>query len=345
MKNENFQLDISQHKICVVIPAYKVEREIEAVLSSLPKYISNVIVVNDASPDRTAEIVQNTARKDKRIILLNHERNQGVGGAMITGYKKALELDVDVVVKLDGDGQMSADNILALVIVLIKGDADYAKGNRFRDFQSLGEMPIIRRIGNVGLSFLAKAATGYWNCFDPTNGFIAIRRDILGLLPLKKIHKTYFFETSMLSQLYLMNAFIMEIPMPARYRGEKSNLSVLRVLSEFPIKLLYIFVRRIFLKNFVYDFSMLSVYILIGLPLFLFAGVFGSIEWLRYANIGVGAPTGTIVLALLGIILGFELILSAIALDLQSIPHKPLYKDVIVNSVEQNDLECSQRYY
>jgi len=90
---------------------------------------------------------------------------------------------------------------------------------------------------------------------------------------------------------------------------------------------------------------MLSVYILIGLPLFLFAGVFGSIEWLRYANIGVGAPTGTIVLALLGIILGFELILSAIALDLQSIPHKPLYKDVIVNSVEQNDLECSQRYY
>ncbi len=316
--------DLKKYQIAVIIPAFKVEQEIGPVLASLPVYIRYIIVVNDASTDRTAELVRKAARKDKRIIMLDHENNQGVGGAMVTGFKKALILGAQVAIKLDGDGQMSPIYIPALIMPLIRGEADYSKGNRFRDFQSLSQMPLIRRIGNVGLSFLAKAATGYWNCFDPTNGFIAIRGDVLSQLPLEKVHKTYFFETSLLSQLYLIGALVREIPMPARYRGEKSRLSIWKVLSEFPFKLLFMFLRRIILKDFVYDFSMISVYFLTGLPLISFGLIFGGYEWIRYANLGIGAPTGTVMLAVLSVMFGFQILLSAIAADLQAVPKEPI---------------------
>lgn len=316
--------EFNNYRIAVVIPAYKVEREIEAVLSSLPNYIQQIIVVNDGSPDRTAELVKKAAKTNRRILLLNHDHNQGVGGAMTTGYKKALELNAQIVVKVDGDGQMSTDYIPLLLTPLVLGQADYTKGNRFRDLKALNRMPIIRRIGNMALSFLAKAATGYWNCFDPTNGFVAIRGDVLSQLPLNKIHKTYFFETSMLSQLYLLGACVRDIPMPARYKGEKSSLSIWRVISEFPFKLLAVFLRRLILKNYIYDFSMISIYLLTGLPLLLFGIVFGVYKWLHYARLGVTAPTGNIMLAVLSILVGFQILLSAIAIDLQAVPKEPI---------------------
>jgi dolichol-phosphate mannosyltransferase len=324
MIKTNAHLDYKNFNIAVVIPAYRVEREIKAVLLSLPDYIRYVIVVNDASPDKTAEIVRNVADTDKRILLLEHDRNQGVGGPMITGFKKALELNAQVVVKVDGDGQMRMDYIPALLNPLISGQADYTKGNRFRDLQSLNRMPLIRRIGNVALSFLAKAATGYWNCFDPTNGFVAIRGDVLSQLPLDDIHKTYFFETSMLSQLYLVGAFVRDISMPAMYQGERSSMSIWRVLSEFPFKLLYVLARRLILENFIYNFSMISIYLLTGLPLFLFGAIYGGYKWIHYALLGVTAPTGNIMLAVLTVMIGFQILLSAVAIDLQAVPKEPV---------------------
>ena len=145
---------------------------------------------------------------------------------------------------------------------MCQGKADFAKGNRFRDFAALRKMPLIRRIGNMGLGFLAKAATGYWNLFDPTNGFLAIRAETLAQLPLDQIDRGYYFEISMLANLYLLGAVVQDVPMPARYRDEVSNLAVERVLLEFPFKLLGTFVRRVVLKNFLYDFSMVSIYLL-----------------------------------------------------------------------------------
>ena len=131
---------------------------------------------------------------------------------------------------------MDPAHIPALVKPLILGKADYVKGNRFRDFQSLQQMPIVRRVGNLGLSFLTKAATGYWGIFDPTNGFFAIRAEVLAQLPLDKLDRRYFFETSMLANLYLLGALVMDVPIPARYRNETSNLSIRRTLIEFPIQ-------------------------------------------------------------------------------------------------------------
>lgn len=319
-------MNFSKFKIAVVIPAYRVERDIQSVLQGIPAYVTTIIVVDDASPDASADLVAAAAKRDRRILLIRHEQNQGVGGAMVTGFSKAMELGVEIVIKLDGDGQMDPAHIPALITPLIEGDADYVKGNRFRDFQSLKKMPLIRRIGNLGLSFLTKAATGYWNIFDPTNGYFAIRTDVLKQLPLGKIDKTYFFETSMLSHLYLLDAYVMDVTIPARYSGETSSLSIRRVLFEFPFKLTRTLVKRIILKYFIFDFSMMSIYLLTGIPLLLFGLIFGITKWIQYAQLGIPAPTGTVILPTLSVILAIQILLSAIEIDLNAAPRKVISK-------------------
>ena len=324
LKGEGGLEQLQKYCIAAVIPCYRVEREIESVLGTIPSYIKHIIVVDDASPDSTADLVAASAKEDERIVLIRHPSNRGVGGAMITGYQKALMLGAQVVVKIDGDGQMDMDHLPRLLQPLIEGKADYTKGNRFRDFKSLQQMPFIRRVGNMGLAFLAKAATGYWHMFDPTNGFNAIRAEVLVQLPLEKIDRTYYFETSMLANLYLIGAVVKDIPMAARYQGEVSSLLVHRVLFEFPPRLIVTFLRRLVLKNFIYDFSMGSIYLLASLPLLLFGLIFGMYKWIQYASRGVPAPTGTVMLPTLSVLLGIQLLLSAIEIDLRSVPTEPL---------------------
>lgn len=317
-------MNFIEFNIVAVIPAYGVERDIQSVLGGLPDYIKHIIVVNDASPDSSADLVAAAAKKDSRITLVSHTQNQGVGGAMVSGFRKSLELGAQIVVKLDGDGQMDPAHIPALIKPLIQGKADYVKGNRFRDFQSLQQMPVIRRVGNLGLSFLTKAATGYWGIFDPTNGFFAIRAEVLAQLPLDKLDRTYFFETSMLANLYLLGALVLDVSIPARYRDESSSLSIRRTLIEFPFKLLVTLLRRILLKYYIYDFSMMSLYLMVGIPLLLFGGIFGSVKWIEYASQGIPAPTGTVMLPTLSVILGIQILLSAIEIDMNSAPRKAL---------------------
>jgi glycosyltransferase involved in cell wall biosynthesis len=316
--------ELAQRDIAVVIPCYRVAAEIGALIVSLPRFLKYIIVVDDASPDETAGIVQEAAKKDRRVILIRHEKNEGVGGAMLTGFCKALELNAQIVVKIDGDGQMDPALLPNFLMPIIQERADYTKGNRFRDFQALQRMPAIRRIGNMALSFLTKAATGYWNLFDPTNGFVAIHSKVLAQLPLRQIDRTYFFETSMLANLYLLGAVVKDVPMPARYEGEVSNLSVRRTLIEFPIKLFKTFLRRLVLKNLIYDFSMASIYILTSLPLLLFGLIFGISKWAQYSALQQPAPTGTVMLPTLSVILGIQFLIAAIEIDLRSTPTEPI---------------------
>ena len=317
-------VEFHKYHIAAVIPCYRVEREIQSVLQKVPAYIKHIIVVDDASPDSTADLVTASAKQDERVLLIRHPSNRGVGGAMLTGYRKALELGAQLVVKIDGDGQMDMERLPELLKPLLEGQADYSKGNRFRDFKSLQKMPLIRRVGNMGLGFLSKAATGYWNMFDPTNGFIAIRSEVLAQLPLDHVDQTYYFETSMLANLYLIGAVVKDVPMPARYQGEISNLLIHRVLFEFPPKLIATFIRRQVLKNFIYDFSMASIYLLTGLPLLIFGLTFGIYKWIHYASLGIPAPTGTVMLPTLSVLLGIQFLLSAIEIDLRSVPKEPL---------------------
>jgi len=316
--------------VAAILPAYNVANEIGSVLRSLPPLFTTVVVVNDGSRDQTGAIAEQYAQLDHRITVVHHEANQGVGGAMLTGFKFAVEAGADICVKIDADGQMPLWLVPDLIASLLSGEADYTKGNRFRDFRAVQAMPLIRRIGNVALSFLAKAATGYWRCFDPTNGFLAIRSDVLSQLPRQKIDKTYFFEISMLSHLYLIGAVVKEIPMPARYAGETSSLSIPRVLRQFPIRLFWSFVRRIVLKNFVYDFNLASLHLAVGLPLLLTGLLFGAWNWFLYSTqLRAAAPTGTVVLPALMIMVGVQLLLSAAQYDLEAVPREPINSGAI----------------
>lgn len=322
--------------IAAVIPAFNVAKEIGSVLRALPALFTTIVVVNDGSVDDTGAILDHYAELDPRIVAIHHERNGGVGAAMISGYRKALDSGADILVKIDGDGQMPLWLIPALIEPLVQGEADYTKGNRFRDFATLRQMPFIRRIGNVALSFLAKAATGYWNLFDPSNGFTAVRADVLSQVPLNKVDPTYFFETSMLSHLYVLGAVVKEVPIPSRYAGETSSLSIPRVLGQFPLRLLMSLARRIVLKNFVYDFNLESLNLACGLPLFLGGIVYGGFNWYWYATHGLPAPTGTVVLPALAITLGMQFLLAAAHLDLSAVPHEPLNPGPIAAKKAEN---------
>lgn len=309
-------------RINVVIPCYNTALHIESVINSLPTYIGTVIAVNDASKDNTLEILERMAAANPKLVVVNHTVNQGVGGAMISGYIKSIELGGDVSIKMDGDGQMDPTSIQALVKPIEAGLADFTKGNRFRDFKALRSMPLVRRIGNLGLSFLIKAASGYWNIFDPANGYTAIRQETLEELPLEKLDKRYFFESSVLIQLYHQQAVIQDIPMKARYGDEISGLSVTRTLFEFPPKLFLAFFKRIMLRYFFFDFNIASIYILSGTPLFLIGVVNGMVNYFRFGASHTPAPTGTVVIPTLLIILGFQLLLSAINYDMLNYPKR-----------------------
>jgi hypothetical protein len=225
---------------------------------------------------------------------------------------------------MDADGQMDPEYLPHLIEPLVAGRADYAKGNRFHDAAALRRMPLARRLGNAGLSFLIKAASGQWNIFDPTNGYTAIHRSALEGLEIARLHPRYFFESSMLIRLREIGALVEDVPMPALYNGETSHLSAVRALVEFPALLLREGVKRVLWQYFVADFNAVSLFLVCGIPLALFGFVFGAYHWIVNSRAGTFASTGTVMLAVLPLILGFQLLLQALVLDVQNTPRRPL---------------------
>ncbi len=314
--------DFGNVKIGVVIPAYRVATKIETVLAGIPGFVHSVIVVEDASPDDTAEKV--CAIDDPRITLIRHPVNQGVGGAMASGFAEAIRQKLDIVVKMDGDDQMDPKCIKQLIDPLVEGKADMAKGNRYHDLNALRQMPKRRILGNAGLTFLVKLASGYWSMFDPTNGYFAIRTDILRRLDLDALPKRYFFESGFLIQLGIIGAAVQDIPIPARYGDEISSLSIWKTLVEFPPRLCWGLFRRLVWRYFVYDFSAVSVFLFLGFPGLLW-GIWGGFTALERMRItGEPASAGTVMLAAMPIILGFQMILQAIVVDIGNVPRLPL---------------------
>jgi len=311
---------IRQRNIAVIIPAYNVGTHIVSVIRAAPNFVKYIIVVDDCSTDDTAEKVSSLS--DERIILIRHKKNQGVGGAMVSGYRKAIELDVDVAVKVDGDGQMDPQLIPQFVLPILAGEADYTKGNRFYFGETIGKMPFIRRIGNVVLSFLTKAASGYWNIFDPTNGYTAINARLLPFVRFNHVHPRYFFESSFLVELNLIRAKIKDVPIHAKYADETSHLSVFHSFFEFPFLLLKSFLKRIKYQYFIYDFNVFSLFFVVGLLLLGFGGIWGAFNWYLSISRNQVATTGTVMIAVLPIILGFQLLIQAIVLDIQNVPQK-----------------------
>ena len=306
------------YRVAVVVPAFRVERQIASVIQRMPAYVDRVIVVDDASPDATAAVV--LATNDPRVQLLRHPVNQGVGGAMATGFRTALEGGADLIVKCDGDGQVDADGIALLLWPLIEGRADYSKGCRFHHFSELNAMPRVRLGGNIALTFLTKFASGYWHILDPQNGFVGISAETLGRLPLRRLARGYFFENDMLIRLNALKARVADVPLPTRYGDEVSSLRPMRILFEFPVRLLIGFVRRVFWRYIFYDVSPVAVFLLSGSALFLFGSLYGGYHWIVNLIRHRATPTGTAILSAMTVILGFQLLLEALVLDIQNSP-------------------------
>jgi glycosyltransferase involved in cell wall biosynthesis len=311
--------------IAVVVPSYKVTSHVVETISEIGKEVSYIFVVDDACPDGSGKLVQEKV-SDSRVKVIFHEENLGVGGAMITGYKAALETDADIIVKLDGDGQMDPALISELIAPIVNGRADYTKGDRLDSLTGLSQMPSIRLFGNAGLSLLTKISTGYWNITDPTNGYTAIHRDVLKMLPLGMLSKRFFFESDMLFRLSLYRAVVWDVPMQARYGTEKSNLSIIKTLWEFPWKHFKNFHKRLFYNYYLRDVSAASIELPLGIVLWWFGLIFGIGAYNQSMETGVAATTGTVMISVVPLILGFQLLLAFVSHDVSAVPSRPKHK-------------------
>ena len=311
----------TNYEVCVVIPAYRAEKEILSVLEQIPKIVTRIIVVDDACPNATGKLVQEKSN-DKRVEVIFNKENLGVGGAMVVGYKKALEQDHQIIVKLDGDGQMDPTRIPQLIGPIIRGQADYAKGNRFDSLEDLEQMPKIRIFGNAILSILSKVSSGYWQITDPTNGFTAIHRTVLERIHLGKLRKGWFFESDMLFRLAIIRAKVQDVPMEASYGSERSNLNIRRVIYEFPVRHAINLFKRIFYLYYLREWSMGSIELPLAAMLFI-SGVFQG--FISYSHVGQqNYADFSGMLFLLFIVAGIQFFLAFVQGDVQSEPKIPI---------------------
>ena len=312
---------LNENKIAIVIPYYNASKQIISVISKIPSYITCVIIVDDKSKEALPkEELQKKINPKTKLVFLENERNLGVGGATKKGFQYAISQDLDILVKIDADDQMDLSFLPEMVVPISQNKTMVSKGNRFRNTKALQKMPVPRKLGNLILSFLVKIATGYWHNFDPTNGFIAIKSDVIRKIDFTKLSNRYYFETSLLSQLYFQKTSILDIAMPAIYGDEKSNMNLSRMVFVFLGNLSKTFFKRILKSYFLYDFNIGSVYIFFGIPLFIFGIIYGISTWIYSAIEETYAPTGTIMIITLSIILGFQLVLQAIQFDIFNAP-------------------------
>lgn len=304
--------------LAVVLPAHNEVEHIGAVLDSMPGWVDRVIVVDDASTDGTADVVE--ARSEPRVRVVRHESNRGVGAAMRTGYGVALEEGWTLVAKMDADGQMLGSELERLVEPFALGLAEYTKGNRFYFRGATARMPQHRQFGNTALTFLTKIATGYWHVFDSQCGFTVVSSAYLRLLDLDELPDDYFFENAMLIHMNALGARVVDVPISTVYGQEVSGISVRRVLTSFPPRLVAGGTRRFWRKHLVTDFDPIGGLAMLGIALSLFGLVFGGLHWWESVSTGTPTTTGTVMIAVLPLVVGMELIIQAFVLGVLASP-------------------------
>jgi dolichol-phosphate mannosyltransferase len=258
------------------------------------------------------------------VVVVRLAKNQGVGGATLAGYAEAARRGGRVMVKVDGDDQMDLGYIGHLVAPILLGEADYAKGNRFTSISHLTTMPQVRVFGNAALSFAAKLSTGYWNIFDPTNGYTAIEANVARLVMEKRVSRRFFFETDLLYHLGTLRAVVRDVPMPARYADEVSNIRISQVIGPFAFRHARNFAQRVVGQYFVRDFSAASLELVFGL-FFLLFGIGYAMSYLANRIPGQAASAGVVMLAALPVILGVQFLLQAMNFDVLNVPSRPIH--------------------
>ena len=314
-----------KNSIAVVIPCYQVRDHIEGVLDAIPAEVDGIFCVDDACPDKSGDFIEEIS-KGKKVTVLRHRNNKGVGGAMITGFDAASRAGYDIAVKIDGDGQMDPQLLCKFVDPIASGEADYTKGNRFWDSRGVAEMPKVRLFGNAILGFMTKFSSGYWRVMDPTNGFLAIHLSVFDLLDTSKIAPSYFFESDMLFRLNLVRAVVQDIPMQAKYGDEVSNLKIHKILLPFLFGHGKNAFKRFVYNYFLRDFSLASLEFVLGPILICFGSFFGAWHWYLSVVEGQPATSGQVMLAALPMIVGLQLILSALNFDINNEPRVPVHR-------------------
>ena len=314
--------------IAVVIPTYKACNHIIGVIEAIGPEVNRVYVVDDCCPEGSGDFVVANC-KDDRVTVIRHSENLGVGGAVMTGYRAAIDDGMSVLVKIDSDGQMDPALIMDFVLPIAEGEADYTKGNRFFDLEKVRTMPKVRLFGNAALSLMCKLSSGYWNVFDPTNGYTAIHADVARHLPFNKLSRRYFFETDILFRLNTLHAVVVDVPMDAKYGDEISNLKISNIIGEFFLKHIRNFCKRIFYNYYLRDMSLASIELPVGAILLVFGVAYGSYNWILSAETGVPTSAGTVMLSALPILAGIQLLLGFIGHDVASMPSRPVHRNIL----------------
>jgi glycosyltransferase involved in cell wall biosynthesis len=306
-----------EHRVSVVVPAHNEEALIAKVIETMPDFVDHIFIVDDCSSDSTSEKAK--AVGDPRVEVIRHEVNQGVGGAVITGHTRAIEVGDDISVVMAGDAQMDPNYLGALLDPIVDRGYGFSKANRFFSSDSFAGMPKYRIFGNVVLSFLTKVASGYWNLFDPQNGYTAVRTDVLRRINLDRVARTYEFENDLLIHLNILNTRATDVPIPAVYGDEVSGIKLRRVVPAISSLLIKGFWKRITRKYVVPSFHPIALLLLTGLALVGWSVLFGL--WVLYETIGPEvASTGTVLLSVAPFLVGIQLLISALTLDIQATP-------------------------
>ncbi len=251
--------------IGVVVPAYNEEKLIGETLSSIPSFVDSVIVVDDRSNDSTAGIVRDIAETDKRIVLIEHTENQGVGGAIITGYKKVIELGIDIAAVMAGDNQMDPRDLKNIIEPVAKGVVDYTKGNRLFQGDAWNMIPHYRYFGNSFLSLFTKIASGYWHIADSQTGYTAVSLHVLEKIDLDSVYKRYGMPNDMLIKLNQYDFKVRDIHVRPVYNiGEKSGIRLIKVIPKIAWLLFKGFWKRLFFKYVIKDFHPLIFFYLLS---------------------------------------------------------------------------------
>jgi len=307
--------------IVVVIPAYNEEAQIAKVIETMPEYVDRMVVIDDHSSDGTAEVVEECRKRDDRVILLQHEVNQGVGASIASGYKWARDNDFDVAVVMAGDGQMAPEDLPAILAPVVNGEADYSKANRLFTGEAYREIPRVRYFGNSALSLLTKIASGYWHVADSQAGYAAINKAALDVIDWDDMYKRYGQPNDILVRLNVCGFRVADVHVAPVYDvGEKSGISIPKVVFTISWLLLKLFLWRLKEKYVIRDFHPLIFFYLLGTFLFGLGGVFFVrlvYLWVRDGH----APELTAMALLFSFAIGLQSLFFAFWFDMESNRH------------------------
>jgi len=305
-------------RVAVVVPAHNESAHIAAVITGMPGWVDHIIVIDDQSADDTFAVA--TAAATAQTEVIRHPVNKGVGGAIITGHRRALELSADVSVVMAGDDQMDPDYLPALLDPIAEQGYGFSKANRFFSMKSFAGMPRHRVFGNMVLTFMTKISSGYWDLVDPQNGYTAITRKSLEAISLDRVAERYDFENDLLIWLNIAGVRAVDVPIPAVYGQEVSGMRLSTVAPRLLLTLTGGFWRRVWFKYVLWSFSPIALLLLVGIPLVILGLTVGIWAVVVSASAPGTVTTGTWLLAVAPSLLGTQLLLQALMLDIQATP-------------------------